>query len=251
MTRNIKLTIEYDGSAYGGWQAQPNAPTPQAVIERALGSVLGEPTRIIGAGRTDSGVHARGQVANLRTSSSIPASGLLHALNAEMPDDVAIVASEEVHADFHARFDALSRSYEYTILNRDAPSALRGRYTWRYRKPIAADVWHELGRELVGKRDFSSFRKTGSRRLNPVCDLLACSCQRDGDEVTVAVTADAFLRGMVRAIVGTFVRVAPDDDADVDAATASLREILAARDRSAAGAAVPPQGLCLMGVAYP
>ena len=141
MTRNIKLTIEYDGSAYGGWQAQPNAPTPQAVIERALGSVLGEPTRIIGAGRTDSGVHASGQVANVHTSSSIPASGLLHALNTAMPNDVVIAAAEEVHADFHARFDALSRSYEYTILNRDAPSALKGRYTWRYRKPISVDVW--------------------------------------------------------------------------------------------------------------
>jgi tRNA pseudouridine38-40 synthase len=251
MTRNIKLTIEYDGSDYAGWQAQPNAPTVQAVIERALATVLGEPTRATGAGRTDAGVHARGQVANVHTSSTIPARGLMHALNATMPDDVAILQCDDVPADFHARFGALSRSYEYTILNREAPSALRGRYTWRYRRPIAEDVWHELGNELLGTRDCSSFRKTGSQRRNAVCTVLACSCHRAGDTVTLAITADAFLRGMVRAVVGTFAKVAPDDEADAEDARAELREILAARDRGAAGASVPPQGLCLVDVAYP
>jgi len=251
MTRNIKLTIEYDGSGYAGWQTQANALAVQAVVERALGTVLGEPTRIAGAGRTDAGVHASGQVANLRTAASIPPRGLMHAVNARIPDDVAIVDAEEVHADFHARFDAVSRSYEYTVLNRDAPSALRGRYTWRYRKPIAVDVWDELGSDLVGARDCSSFMKTGSQRTNPVCTILACSCRREDDLVTVRITADAFLRGMVRAVVGTFVRVAPDEGADPTSARAALRAILAARDRSAAGASVPPQGLCLAGVAYP
>ncbi|MBT3270804.1 tRNA pseudouridine(38-40) synthase TruA [Candidatus Poribacteria bacterium] len=251
MTRNIKLTIEYDGSDYAGWQAQPNAPTVQAVIERALGTVLGEPTRVTGAGRTDAGVHARGQVANVRTSSTIPARGLMHALNATMPDDVAILQCDDVPVDFHARFGALSRSYEYTILNRDAPSALRGRYSWRYRRRIDVDVWDQLANDLLGTRDCSSFRKTGSQRRNPVCTVLDCSCSRTGDTVTLAITADAFLRGMVRAVVGTFVKVAPDDAADVEAARLALRGILAAGDRSVAGASVPPQGLCLVGVAYP
>lgn len=251
MTRNIKLTIEYDGSGYAGWQTQPNAPTVQAVVERALAIVLGEPTRIIGAGRTDAGVHARGQVANVHTSASIPARGLMHALNAGMRDDVAIVDAEEVDVEFHARFDALSRSYEYSILNRDAPSALRGRYTWRYRRPIAVDVWDELGSDLVGTRDCSSFMKTGSQRTNPVCTILACACRREDDLVTLRVTADAFLRGMVRAIVGTFVRIAPDEEADAAASRTALRAVLAARDRSAAGASAPPQGLCLTRVTYP
>jgi tRNA pseudouridine38-40 synthase len=251
MTRNIKLTIEYDGSDYAGWQTQANAPTVQAVIERALETVLGDPIRITGAGRTDAGVHARGQVANLHTSASIPAHGLMHALNASMPDDVAIVNAEDAPEDFHARFDATSRSYAYTILNRDAPSALMGRYTWRYRKPIPADLWNELGNDLLGTRDCASFMKTGSQRTNPVCTILACSCCRDGDLVTLRITADAFLRGMVRAVVGTLVRVAPDEAVDIISARAELRDIIEARDRSAAGASVPPQGLCLTGVGYP
>ncbi len=249
--RNIKLTIEYDGTGYAGWQAQTNAVAVQTVVERTLSRIVGEPVRLIAAGRTDTGVHARGQVVNYRSRSRIPVDGLLRAANGRLPGDICILKAEEVPVAFHARFDAESRNYRYTILNRAVPSALEGRFAWHLPVPLPVDVWDELGDELVGVRDFSSFRKAGSRRVSPVCAVYDCSCWRDGERVYVSITAKSFVRGMVRAIVGTFRWLAPGVGTELETARQRLRDVLAAKDRCAGGNAAPPHGLCLVEVVYP
>ncbi|MDA1192466.1 MAG: tRNA pseudouridine(38-40) synthase TruA [Candidatus Poribacteria bacterium] len=248
--RTVKLTIEYDGTDYAGWQHQENALAVQTVIERALGKLIGEPTRIHGAGRTDAGVHAAGQVAHFVTESPIPPDGMLIALNGMLPTDIAVTHIEDVDANFHARFGATARTYEYTVLNRVAPSALMGRYVWHIRKRLPVEAWDVLAGVLVGERDYSSFEKKGSDRDQPLCDVSDCRAWRDGDLVKLSITARSFLRGMVRAIVGTFYQLAPDESADTVEATQHLRAIIAARDRSAAGDNAPASGLCLMKVTY-
>ena len=251
MPRNIKVTIEYDGTEYSGWQAQVNALGIQTVIEKVLARTVGERVRLVGSGRTDAGVHAAGQVANFWTHSPIPLSGLFASANHRLPRDIRFLDIEEVPDSFHARRDALWRTYRYTILNRPAGSALEGRYVWHVRDPLPAEVWDQLGRVLVGTHDFSSFQKAGSDRTNPVCTVADCRCWRDGDHVRFSITARSYLRGMVRAIIGTFYALARDDSVDVDAAKQELREILAAKDRGRAGKTAPASGLCLWRVRYP
>jgi tRNA pseudouridine38-40 synthase len=250
MARNLKLTLEYDGTDYAGWQAQTNALAIQTVVERALEDILGESTRIIGAGRTDAGVHATGQVASFRTENLIPTEGLLVALNNALPRDVAVLHVADAPERFHARFDARWRTYRYTILNRATPSALRARYVWHCRRTIPVAVWHALCQEVVGQRDFSSLQKTGSSRTSPICTVVDCRCWNEGELVVVSITANSFLRGMVRALVGTLARLAPDESTDPDAARRNMQAILGLRDRQAAGESAPPQGLCLTEVAY-
>jgi tRNA pseudouridine38-40 synthase len=243
--RNIKITIEYDGTNYHGWQIQPNAITIQAAIQDALTKITKTQTPIIGAGRTDTGVHAAGQVANFHTRSQMRPTAFQKALNATLPRDIVIIDVEEVSPDFHARFSAVSRTYRYTVLNRAYPSALLRNSTYFFPEPIDVQDADTACRSLIGKRDFSSFQRSGSERINPICEIYECRCWWEQDLVYFEIEADAFLRGMVRAIVGTILRLRDREDA-----VNQLHKILDARDRSAAGASVPPHGLSLLRVKY-
>jgi tRNA pseudouridine38-40 synthase len=245
MMRNIKLTIEYDGTNYHGWQIQPNAITIQAAIQDALTKITKTQTQIIGAGRTDRGVHAAGQVANFHTRSQMPLISFQKALNATVPRDIVIIDAEEVSPDFHARFSAVSRTYRYTILNRTYPSALLRSSTYFFPEPIEVHGADTTCRSLVGKRDFSSFQRSGSERINSICEIYECRCWQDQDLVYFEIEADAFLRGMVRAIVGTILKLYDREDS-----VNQLHKIIDARDRSVAGASVPPHGLSLLRVKY-
>lgn len=243
--RNIKLIIEYDGTNYHGWQIQPNAITIQAAIQDALAKITKAQTQIIGAGRTDAGVHATGQVANFHTHSQMPLISFQKALNATLPRDIVIIDVEEVPPDFHARFSAASRTYRYTILNRPYPSALLRSSTYFFPEPIDVQDADTACQSLVEARDFSSFQRSGSERINPICEIYKCRCWQEGDLVYFDIEADAFLRGMVRAIVGTTLRLHNREDS-----VNQLHKILNARNRSAAGASVPPHGLSLLRIKY-
>ena len=245
MMRNIKLTIEYDGTNYHGWQIQPNAITIQADVQEALAKITKTQTQIIGAGRTDTGVHAAGQVANFHTHSQMSSTAFQKALNATLPRDIAIIDVEEVPPDFHARFSAVSRTYRYTILNRTYPSALLRNNTYFFPDPIDVQGADTACRSLVGVRDFSSFQRSGSERIKPICEIYECRCWQEEDLVYFEIEADAFLRGMVRAIVGTILKLHDKEDH-----VNQLYQILDARDRSAAGASVPPHGLSLLSIKY-
>ena len=243
--RNIKLKIEYDGTNYHGWQIQSNAMTIQAAIQAALAKITKTQTPIIGAGRTDTGVHAAGQVANFHTRSQMPPIAFQKALNATLPRDIVIIDVKEVPPDFHARFSAASRTYRYTLLNRAYPSALLRNNTYFFPKPIDVQGANTACRSLIGKWDFSSFQRSGSERINPTCEIYECRCWQEQDLVYFEVEADAFLRGMVRAIVGTILELH-----NREKGISRLREILDARDRSGAGASVPSHGLSLLHVKY-
>ena len=243
--RNIKLVLEYDGTNYHGWQTQPNLPTIQDTIEDALAKLTKTPIQIIGAGRTDTGVHAEGQVANFQTDSQMPVVAFQRGLNATVPRDIVVCSATEVSPEFHARFSATSRRYRYTILNRGYPTALSRQTSYFYPAAIDVSRSNQVCQTLVGKHDFSSFQKTGSDRINPICKIYEVSCWKKEPYVYFEIEADAFLRGMVRAIVGTILKCMRDDDAD-----AKLHRILEAKDRAVAGSSVPAHGLSLIRVKY-
>jgi len=243
--RNIKLVLEYDGTNYHGWQTQPSLSTIQGSIEDSLAKLTKTSIQIIGAGRTDTGVHAEGQVANFHTDSQIPIVAFQKGLNAILPRDIVVCSATEVPPEFHARFSATSRRYRYTILNREYPSALL-RHTG-YCFPTKMDVsrTNNLCKILVGKHDFSSFQKAGSDRRNPVCEIYEAYWWKKEPYVYFEIEADAFLRGMVRAITGTVLKYMKCRDAD-----AQILRILDAKDRAAAGMSVPAHGLSLIQVQY-
>ena len=242
---NIKLTIEYDGTNYHGWQIQPNAITIQETIQDALTKITKTPVQIVGAGRTDSGVHAAGQVANFHTDSQMPPIAFQKALNAVLPRDIAIVNVGVVAPDFHARFSATRRIYRYTILNREYPAAFLRNTAYFFPRPINIGTVEALCDMLVGVRDFSSFQRIGSDRINPVCEIFAARCWNAGDCIYFEIEADSFLRGMVRAIVGTVLKLR-----DSENCINQLYKILEARDRSVAGPSAPAHGLSLIAVVY-
>ena len=243
--RNIKLVLEYDGTDYHGWQRQPNLPTIQGTIEDTLTQLTKTEIQIIGAGRTDTGVHAEGQVANFHTDSQMPVVAFQKGLNATLPRDIVVCSATEVSAEFHSRFSAIGRRYRYTILSREYPTALSRQTSYFF--PAAIDVprSNQLCQILVGKHDFSSFQKTGSDRINPICEIYEICCWKDTSNIYFEIEADSFLRGMVRAIVGTILKWTMNDDAE-----AHLHRILEAKDRAVAGTSVPAHGLSLIRVRY-
>lgn len=248
--RNIKLILEYDGTNYHGWQKQPKLPTIQDTVEDALTQLTKTPIQIIGAGRTDTGVHAEAQVANFMTESSIPTIAFQRGLNTFLPHDVVVSAAVEVSMDFHARFSATSRRYKYTILNRDYPSALRRNTAYHYDAPVNVNTLNAIFRSIQGKWDFSSFQKTGSDRLNPVCEIYDSCCYEVEENVIFEIEADSFLRGMVRALVGTALKCMKNAERNVDEACALFQHILDVKDRSMAGPSAPAHGLSLICVKY-
>jgi len=255
--RNIKLVLEYDGTNYNGWQTQPNQPTVQATVENALAKLTKTPIRIIGAGRTDSGVHAEGQVANFHTTAQMPLVAFEKGLNATLPRDIVVCSATEVPTEFHARFSATSRRYRYTILNREYPSALSRQTSYFYPEAMDVDSINDLCQILIGKQDFSAFQKTGSDRINPVCEIYEAYWWQNSPYIYFEIAADAFLRGMVRAIVGTvltihrkFLCASGAKSTRCRDAETELRRILDARNRSTAGMSVPAHGLSLISVKY-
>jgi tRNA pseudouridine38-40 synthase len=243
--RTLRLVLEYDGTDFSGWQIQRGKRTVQAEMGKAVQRVTGERVAVHASGRTDAGVHAEGQVAHVVTRTRLSCRRLLHALNANLPDDISVTSVEDASPGFHAQFDATGKTYRYRILNRAAPSALRRRRTYLIRQPLDVDRMREAASLLVGEHDFRSFCTEAAGRTSTVRRIHRLDVRREGDEVVVEVDGSGFLYNMVRSIVGTLLGVGLKrwTPADVGA-------ILAARDRRQAGINIPPQGLCLVEVRY-
>ena len=243
----IALGIEYDGRAFKGWQLQRHAVrTVQGELERALGIVAARPIRVVCAGRTDTGVHATGQVVHFDTEAERTPRNWTLGTNANLPSDVAVTWAQPVTDRFHARFSALARSYTYLILNRPTRSSLQaGRATWIHH-PLDAVRMRDAARALVGTHDFSSYRALGCQAKSPVRTLDRLTVERRGDRILVKVHANAFLHHMVRNIAGVLIAIGRGDRP-----VGWAEEVLRLRDRTLGGVTAPPDGLYLERVDYP
>ncbi len=241
-----KLTIEYDGEPFVGWQRQDNGLSVQGVLEDAVFAFCGERAAVVGAGRTDAGVHARGQVAHIDLTDEKPTETIRSALNFHLkPHPVAVVRAEPAAADFHARFSATWRRYRYRILNRRAPPALDRGQLWHVPVPLDAEAMADAASVLLGHHDFNSFRSTSCQAASALKTLDLLTVNRNGDEITLDVGARSFLHNQVRILAGTLQLVGRGQWSRRD-----VEEALAARDRTRAGPTAPPQGLCFMEVRY-
>jgi tRNA pseudouridine38-40 synthase len=241
----FKLTLEYHGGPFVGWQRQENGPSVQGAVEAAL-TRLGEAAAVTGAGRTDAGVHARGQVAHVDLSRDWEPFRLGEALNHHLrPDPIAVLAVEAVAEDFHARFGALRRHYLYRIVCRRAPLTLEAGLAWRVGYPLDADAMRAAAAPLVGRHDFTTFRSAQCQARSPVKTLDAIEITAEGNDIAFRLHARSFLHNQVRSLVGTLERVGAGRWSP-----AQVAEALAARDRAACGPVAPPDGLCLMRVDY-
>ena len=242
----IALGLEYDGTAYNGWQRQRTGEGVQARVEKALTIVANEKIEVICAGRTDTGVHASGQVVHFDTTSERDSRGWLLGANSNLPGDVSVMWTRPVDDSFHARFSATSRSYRYRILNRLERSALHRHRAWWVYDPLDAERMHTAAQALTGKHDFSAYRAAGCQASTPDREITKISVERDGDWITLHVSANAFLQHMVRNITGTLAAIGRGDES-----VGWAGEVLAGRNRKRGGAAAPPHGLTLVGVEYP
>jgi tRNA pseudouridine38-40 synthase len=241
----IALGIEYDGSAYCGWQLQSHARSVQGELERALSVVADHSIQLTAAGRTDAGVHALMQVAHFETTAVRPEQAWVLGGSAQAATDLSVLWAREVRGDFHARFSALSRTYRYIILNRRIRPALeRARSCW-VRRQLDVAAMQEAGQHLLGEHDFSAFRSADCQSSTPVRRLTGLSVRREGTHVEITISANAFVHHMVRNIAGTLIAVGVGDRP-----VFWVAELLAGRDRTVAGATAAPQGLYLAGVEY-
>lgn len=238
------LELSYAGTRYHGWQSQPNAPTVQANVEKALSLLLRIPVKITGAGRTDTGVHARQMFAHFDVKENINPAELVYKLNSFLPDDIAIHRIHPVKDDAHARFDAISRSYRYYIHRFKDPFLTET--SWYFPKDLDVDLMNEAASILMEYNDFKSFAKTHTDVKTYFCKLQQAEWQLVDNQFVFSITADRFLRNMVRAIVGTLVDVGLHKVSLMD-----FRQIIASRDRSNAGFSVPAKGLFLTEIIYP
>jgi len=243
--RYFKLVVEYDGTAYNGFQIQPGVPTIQGELEKKLSTVLQHPVRVTSGSRTDVGVHAKGQVIVLGTDNPIDSQRLARALNNALPIDIAVSDSIEVPANFHPRYDARSKSYCYSILNCRKPDPFRARLNWHFRYPLDIEAMSEAARYLIGYHDFSAFEAAGSSIRNKCRTLSRLDCVRTGDQIEIHAQADGFLYRMVRNLVGTLVEVGRGKWEP-----GCTAQILASRQRELAGPTAPPEGLSLVRIDY-
>jgi tRNA pseudouridine38-40 synthase len=241
----FKLTLEYDGTNYCGWQRQPNGPTIQAVLEETLERIARTPLHVIGAARTDAGVHALGQVVGFQTDRSLSAHDWRRALNGLLPDDIAVVAAEEVPEGFHARYAATGKLYEYRILHRPDRSALERTRAWHIYGSLDLPAMQQAAQHLLGRHDCSSFQGHPTDTQNPVCTITRLDFRQAPPMLLTDVQADRFLKQMVRAMVGTLVEVGQGRRKPEE-----MQAILEAKDRRAAGLTAPAHGLYLVRVAY-
>lgn len=243
---NFKITIEYDGSAYHGWQRQTMDRTIQGEIETALMTMAGNRVALTGSGRTDAGVHAYNQVANFQCETQLTPGVFQKGLNSLLPEDIVITSCEVVPEKFHAQYDAKSKTYHYRILNRPIPVAISRQYAWHIRKELDLDAMRSALRFIVGTHDFKAFEGSGSPRADTIrCIINADLFETDDGYVVLKTEGDGFLRFMVRNIVGTLVdvglgKITPDD----------FKRILVSKDRNLAGITAPAHGLFLMTVRY-
>lgn len=244
--RRYKLTVEYDGAPFSGWQIQADQLTVQGVLTAAVEALSGEQTLVQGAGRTDAGVHARAQVAHVDLTKEWDTDTVRDALNAHLrPHPIAILTVERVADDFNARTSAVKRHYLYRIINRRPDLTLEAGRAWRVPRPLDAAAMHKAAQDLVGKHDFTTFRSTECQAKSPVKTLDVLGVGRNGEEVTVSAIARSFLHNQVRSMVGSLVAVGEGKWSADD-----LAKALAARDRAACGPVAPPDGLYLMKVDY-
>jgi len=245
MTR-FRLTVEYDGRPFVGWQRQDNGSSVQQALEEAIFKFCGERATVQGAGRTDAGVHALGQVAHVDIDKPSVGDTVRDAVNFHLrPWPVAVLQAEAVGPQFHARFDAVWRRYRYRIVNRRAPLALDAGRAWPVSVPLDAAAMHEAAQRLVGSHDFSSFRAAMCQAKSPLKTLTEIGVARSGDEIDIEVEARSFLHNQVRIMVGTLKQVGEGKWSADD-----VSEALEAKDRAAAGPTAPPDGLYLVGVGY-
>jgi tRNA pseudouridine38-40 synthase len=254
--KKIGLLLEYDGTAYQGWQVQKKGLTIQGVVEEKILKITGERSRVIGASRTDAGVHALGQMATFRTVSRLEPVKIKGALNALLPHDIRVLGASGVNESFHPRDSAKRKSYFYIIANQKESSAFLHRYAWLVKQPLELKFMTEAAEVLIGTHDFSSFKGTGSSTKNPIREVFSLSVEKveklgfmtisiEGEFVKIRIEADGFLRHMVRNIVGTLVEIGrgriPAD---------RIKEILRSCDRRLAGPTAPPDGLFLERIVY-
>ncbi len=246
MEKNFKITIEYDGTPFSGWQIQNNRSTVQGEIEKSLSQILNQKIKINGSGRTDAGVHALGQTANFFAATSIPCQALKKGVNSIINGPIVIKKCETVDSDFHARYSAVSKEYHYHILNRPDPCAVGKNYIWHLKKDLDIDQMNKCCSLITGIHDFKSFEGAGSPRSHTIREIFFSSVEKpDKDRIVFKIKANGFLRFMVRNIMGTLVsaglsKISPND----------FKKILQAEDRNAAGMTAPPQGLFLIRVNY-
>ncbi|SHE47256.1 tRNA pseudouridine(38-40) synthase TruA [Clostridium fallax] len=243
--KNIKLLIEYDGKNYHGWQRQKNQITIQEKIEEAIYKVTGEEIDLLGSSRTDSGVHAKGFVANFHTNSSIPPEKFREAINSKLPGDIVILNSEEVNKDFHARYSSKGKTYCYTLLNRDVPSALNRHYVHHIKVKLDINKMKEACKYFIGKHDFTAFKTNGSSVKTSIRTITDLHIEIIDDYIKIYITADGFLYNMVRIIVGTLINVGTNKIEPKE-----IENIINAKDRQKAGKCVSAEGLSLEKVFY-
>ncbi|MCY4075963.1 MAG: tRNA pseudouridine(38-40) synthase TruA [Acidobacteria bacterium] len=254
--RNLKLTLAYDGTEYVGWQRQAGGRSIQGALESALAEIEGAPVTVVGAGRTDAGVHALGQVASVRLAHGIEPRVLARALNAKLPADIRVLGAAAVGAGFHARYSARSKTYRYCVSNGGVAHPFAARYAWHVAAPLQLDAMRAAGDQLLGRHDFAAFQSTGSQVRSTVRTLSSLTIERRpacGPEgttggtgaalLTVEVEGDGFLRHMVRAIVGTLVEVGRGRRAADD-----ITPVLESKRRDRAGPTAPAHGLFLVRV---
>jgi tRNA pseudouridine38-40 synthase len=245
MDRNFKLIIEYDGTAYHGWQRQASDKTIQAEIEKALARITRRFIVVTGAGRTDAGVHALGQAANFHCDTRLSPRDLQNALNSLLPKDIVIKECSQAHAEFHSRFDAKGKIYRYRIFNHPVPSALLRNHSWHIRRKLHVGIMQEAAKYLPGLHDFAAFQGQGSDVKDTVRHIFHANFKCNNNLIDFEIQGSGFLRYMVRNIVGTLAEIGMGKRSSED-----FCEILLSGDRSRAGATAPARGLFLVEVAY-
>lgn len=243
--KRVLLTISYDGTDFHGWQYQPELLTVQGVLEEALYKLFSKKVTVIGSSRTDAGVHANGFCCHLDCDDNIPDAAFLRGINSLLPPTVAVLGVKEVESDFHARYDALGKTYVYHIYNNNKKDAFKTRYAWHIERCLDIDKMNEFCKKIIGTHDFAAFCSAGSPVETTVRTISECYVKKDGDEVTLTVTADGFLYNMVRIIVGTAVAVS-DGRIKVE----DIDEVLKTKNREGAGMTAPAHGLFLEKVLY-
>lgn len=243
--KRVKIVVAYDGTNYCGWQVQPNGITVEEVLNRSLSNLLGEKIEVMGASRTDSGVHSLGNVAVFDTNTRMPADKIVFALNQRLPEDIVVQGSCEVPSDWHPRYQESTKTYEYRILNRTFRMPTRRLDTYFYHYPLDVEQMSEAASYLVGTHDFASFCAANAQVKSTVRTIYSCTAQKENDIITIRVTGNGFLYNMVRIIAGTLIEVGAGKRRPVE-----IKDILAAENRDAAGPTAPAQGLTMMGIEY-